>query len=287
MPARSARTSAGTAVARGVDAHHLVVGRPARRPASPQHAWVWAKPCTRTIRGPEPATTVCSAMRPSTLRWPHDHAGDVLRHPRGPVGPRRGPPRRGRTREPFDAARPGPGGRRPHRRAGAPRRALRRLHRPRARRSPPACRPSPCAPVARRRRTSTPRWSRPTTPACPLHRVHRRPAARAARHRRPADHRPGEPLRLGGAVVLRPRPGRRATDGDTWRAIAARAVRRGRRRARARPPEPARSASRCSASPVSLPRARASGAPCTGRRRSTSTFERPRPPPARGVDGRA
>ena len=68
-------------------------------------------------------------------------------------------------------------------------------------------------------------------------RVHRRPSARAARHRRRPDRRPGEALRRRGAVVPRGRtcPTTAPASVPTWRALASALGGRG---ARCRPPGP-------------------------------------------------
>ena len=85
-------------------------------------------------------------------------------------------------------------------------------------------------------------------------RAHRRPAARAARCRRPADHRPDPPVRRLGAVV--PRPGRPRRP-PTQRLVA-----------RARRPRPsAAAASRPGAPQPAVPRAAGRHGRCAARRR--------------------
>ena len=71
-----------------------------------------------------------------------------------------------------------------------------------------------------------PRGARSAPRAGPDDRVHRRPPARAARHRRGPDHRPGEALRRRGPLVPRGRvcPATATVPAPTWRALASRAV---------------------------------------------------------------
>ena len=78
-------------------------------------------------------------------------------------------------------------------------------------------------------------------------RLHRRPPARAARHRRRPGHRPDQALRRRGALVRRGRvpPTDRPGAAAYWRSVAARSVAEASGPAgRARPPQPGRSGSR-------------------------------------------
>ena len=109
-----------------------------------------------------------------------------------------------RARLALDAARPGARRRRAHPPARAPRRTVRRVLRPR---DGPGDRSSGGGAVhlGHRGRQLPSRGARGAPRAGAADRVHRRPAARAARRRRRPDRRPAEALRRRRALVLRGR----------------------------------------------------------------------------------
>ena len=146
-----------------------------------------------------------------------------------------------RTRIALGAARARAGRRRPDPSARAPRRALGVVLRARAREGvgPPRGRP---VHVGNRGRELPPRRARSAPRPRAVDRLHRRPPARAPRHRCRADHRPGEALRRRGALVLRRRRARRSR--GRRRGVAGDGGAHGRRRARSARPAPCTSTSR-------------------------------------------